>query len=190
MAKRLFTADPHFGHSRMEIYCPGRLVLGKDIMTRDKAMIKLWNEKVDKEDTVEVLGDFAMTVDLARIKWILSELNGTKNLIVGNHDTFPWADYVRAGFASVQRYKFINIKGVGPVGLTHDPTGCITAPDIPWLVGHLHQQFVRMGNAINVGVDVRDYAPVSEEELKEDFRVTKIHMRIDPLVKREILGVE
>jgi calcineurin-like phosphoesterase family protein len=118
---------------------------------------------------------------------IHKHVNGTKNLVLGNHDKEEWRDYIKAGFASVQRYKFINIKGIGPVGLAHDPSNCIADPTIPWLVGHLHSQFLRMGNAINVGVDVRAFAPISEEELAEDFRRTKIHMKVDPNIK-EIIG--
>src|SRR6185369_5353432 len=130
MGKRLFTSDPHFGHDRLRtLYCPERAKIWSDIRKHDAGLIERWNGKADKEDEVWVMGDFAFA-NLDRIKWILNELNGTKHLIVGNHDKETWSDYVRAGFASVQRYAFINIKGVGPVGLAHDPSSCIVDPTV------------------------------------------------------------
>jgi calcineurin-like phosphoesterase family protein len=175
--RRFFTADPHWGHDKLrKIYCNERAKIWPDIQKHDHGLINRWNAKVGKEDETYILGDVAFA-DLPRLTWILSQLNGTKHLILGNHDQEYIPDYIRAGFASVSKYKFINIKGIGAVGLAHDPAVCICMPDIPWLVGHLHWQFLRMNNAINVGMDVRNFAPVSEAELEEDFRVTKIHMK-------------
>jgi calcineurin-like phosphoesterase family protein len=187
---RFFTSDPHYGHERLRsLYCPERGKMWSDIRKHDKGLIELSNSKVGKDDDLWILGDFAFA-DLDRIKWILSELNGRKHLIVGNHDKYTWSEYVKAGFESVQRFAFINIKDVGPVGLAHDPSSCIVDPTVPWLVGHLHYQFIRFGNAINVGVDVRGFAPISEKELGEDFRRTRIHMEDDIYARKEILGIE
>lgn len=182
-----YTADTHFRHANILKYCPNRKF--KNIAEHDVKLTQNWNAVVKVEDHVYIMGDFAFA-DIATIKSILSKLNGIKHLIIGNHDKHPWDQYIEAGFTTVQRYQFINIKGVGPVGLAHDPSVCITAPSVPWFVGHLHQQFLRMGNAINVGVDVRGFAPVSEENLMDDLRITiQCHMKMDPFVK-ELTGIE
>lgn len=188
MAKR-FTADPHHMHARIQIYCPERAKFG-DINQQSKELSTRWNDVVDDGDDVWVLGDYYFGHDLGKLAAITRKLKGHKHLIIGNHDQLPWYEYVKAGFETVQRYAVIHIDGVGPVALAHDPSGSICMPTIPWLVGHLHQQFVRMGNCINVGVDVRNFTPISETELAEDFRITKIHMKIDPYAEKEILGKE
>ena len=186
-----YTADNHFRHKNIQIYCPDRP--GPGIEKHDKEQTDGWNSVVTSVDRVTVCGDFAFA-DIDVIAAILKKLNGEKHLIVGNHDKHPWADYIRAGFASVQRYKILNIPGVGPVGLAHDPATCILDSNIPWLVGHLHQQFLRMGNAINVGVDVRGFTPVSLVELEKDFMIAKLHIKGDKnavaMAKKEILGIE
>ena len=91
-------------------------------------------------------------------------------------------------FKTVCKFMFIKIGKVGPVGLAHDPCNCICAPSIPWLAGHLHYNFIIFGNAINVGVDVRDMKPISEIDLMEDFNKVKINKKYKPEGVTEILG--
>lgn len=187
--KEFFIADPHFDHANILKYCPLRADTFKNIQDMNIGLIKNWNSVVSVDDETTVLGDFAFA-SIDRISKILSRLNGKKHLIVGNHDKFPWEQYIEAGFETVQRYKYITVAGIGAVGLAHDPSCCIVCPTIPWFVGHLHQQFLRMGNAINVGVDVRGFKPVSLEDLMEDLRITvQCHMKMDPNAEKEILGL-
>src|SRR5688572_16332601 len=102
-----FTADTHFGHANIISYCDRPFA---DVTSMRTELVRRWNERVAAEDRVLVLGDFA----LGRIEetlTVLSELNGTKDLIVGNHDrpfdTDPrkraeWTSrYLAAGFRSV-----------------------------------------------------------------------------------------
>lgn len=186
-----FTSDSHFGHDRLRtLYCPERGKKWPSIEKHDNGLIELWNNKVSKDDKVYVLGDFAFAT-IQRIANILKKLNGEKHLILGNHDKYTWSEYCNAGFTTVQRFQIIYIKGYGTIGLAHDPSSCIVDRTIPWFTGHLHQQFVRFGNAINVGVDVRNFAPVSIEELSEDLRITLgCNMKMDLYAEKEILGKE
>jgi calcineurin-like phosphoesterase family protein len=52
-----------------------------------------------------------------------------------------------------------------PLFLTHKPR-VTWDPTITYhLHGHVHDNYARKGNAINVGVDVRGFAPATLEEL-------------------------
>lgn len=188
---RFFTADNHWRHANILKYCPTREY--KTIEEHDRINTENWNETVGKDDDIYVLGDWAFS-DIATIKQINKNLSGKKHLIIGNHDRHSWSDYIRSGFSTVQRYQFINIPEVGPVGLAHDPSACITDRTIPWLVGHMHQQFVRMFNCINVGIDVRKMRPVSETSLLADFNLINISIRHDAkqaiIARKEICSEE
>lgn len=75
-----FTADQHFGHSRMlEI----RPFASTDEM--DRYIIDAHNAVVKDADIVWMLGDFSAHQD-SRTSQIFSQLKGRKRLILGNHD--------------------------------------------------------------------------------------------------------
>lgn len=108
-----FTADLHLGHARIIELC-GRPFETVDEMNR--TIIERWNERVDPDDTVWVLGDVAMGV-IAESLALVHLLHGHKILIAGNHDRCfhgygdhatradklaRWTDsYREAGFSSV-----------------------------------------------------------------------------------------
>lgn len=152
----------------------------------NKTLIKNHNSVVKDSDTTYHIGDFCFG-SLERIESIIKQLNGQHILILGNHDTdYKWSDYIRAGFSSVQRFSFIDFPGIGPVGLAHDPSCCILDLDVPWICGHLHQQFDKMNNCVNAGVDVRNYTPVSEADMFILLSDTKkFHMKLDPNAAKE-----
>lgn len=82
-----FWADTHFNHEGI-IRHANRLV--ETVQEMNSLLINLWNSKVEQRDIVWFLGDFGFhapnkdgTTDLNDIFW---SLNGTKRLIVGNHD--------------------------------------------------------------------------------------------------------
>lgn len=93
------TSDLHFGHKNILKYCPKRiekikeycdkngLILTDDniIEMMDNWLIDLWNSQVTKKDTVYILGDFSFH-NAEENKKLLAKLNGTKFLILGNHD--------------------------------------------------------------------------------------------------------
>ena len=53
--KYWFTADTHLGHQNIIKYCNRPF---KTLDEMDTAIIRNWNERVDPDDTVLVLGDF------------------------------------------------------------------------------------------------------------------------------------
>lgn len=75
-----YIGDTHFGDRRvMEL--ANRPYAAVDEMDRD--ILYKWNLRVEKGDTVYILGDFAFDDEAARI---IDRLRGKKVLIMGNHD--------------------------------------------------------------------------------------------------------
>lgn len=85
-----FTADLHIQHKNVLKHCPERAAAGgfdcNDIEAHDKWVIDTWNKTVSKNDIVYILGDFSFAPSEVIKKKILPKLNGTKFLILGNHD--------------------------------------------------------------------------------------------------------
>lgn len=137
----------------------------------NEALIANWNAVVAPEDTVYVLGDFALAA--RAVEQILPRLNGRKILILGNHD-FPhpahqkgrkpdlrdkWTKlYLSYGFAEVHLEGKLEVPGVANFRLFHlpytDPTDTHQdgrprhfkerLPDdgIPLLCGHVHDKWL------------------------------------------------
>lgn len=82
MSKIFFTSDLHFGHDMIRKYT-GRPFHSLENM--NKLLVQNWNEVVSSEDTIYVLGDFAMG-KIAETLPIAKDLNGHKLLCPGNHD--------------------------------------------------------------------------------------------------------
>jgi len=131
----------------------------------NKTLIRNWNSVVSDNDEVYIVGDVAFCT-IGKLRDIITgELNGRKHLIRGNHDEFDPDEYIWAGFETITSLMCMNIPGVGPVGISHDPSNCIMFKNMPWLNGHLHEQYKVFFNSINVGVDVNNFTPVAEDDL-------------------------
>ncbi len=78
-----FTSDPHFGHAKIIKYSKRPFA---DAQEMDAFLIKNWNDVVRPDDYVFMLGDFAMMGKRERLANYLSQLNGEKYAIAGNHD--------------------------------------------------------------------------------------------------------
>ena len=83
--KIFFTSDLHFGHENV-IAFDGRPF--DSVKEMNEELIRRWNLKVGKEDTVYVLGDLIWKTANNEAESILRQLNGEIVLIKGNHDTF------------------------------------------------------------------------------------------------------
>ena len=76
------TSDTHFDHENIIEYCSRPF---NSVYDMNHAIIKNWNQTVSKDDFVYHLGDFAFA-NKRRAEDLLSQLNGIKILIRGNHD--------------------------------------------------------------------------------------------------------
>lgn len=90
-----FVSDLHFGHNAVIRYSNRPF---KTLEEMEEKQIKRWNARVKPEDRVLVVGDFLLGCSKPRLREILSQLNGTKILIKGNHDLSS-AEMITAGFA-------------------------------------------------------------------------------------------
>ena len=152
---RFFTADTHFGdHRTINIQ---RRAFGS-VAEMDALLIERWNATVAPDDEVWNVGDVARRA--ADVAALLARLHGTKHLIRGNND--PDATLAAAGWASVADYTEIEDDGRALV-LCHYPfrswngqsRGAIN------LHGHSHGRLKPMTRQFDVGVDARDFAPVT-----------------------------
>lgn len=147
-----FTSDTHWGHHNIIKYC-NRPYRNVDEMNRD--MLERWNARVKPQDTVYHLGDFAF-YDLARIAQLRKRLNGKIILIKGNHDRSK-PKMLECGFDEV--HDWLQLEGWK---LQHYP-----AKGAYILCGHIHNRWRRIGNVINVGVDMWNFEPKTLPELLE-----------------------
>jgi calcineurin-like phosphoesterase family protein len=74
-----FIADLHFGHGNMAIKRGFTTV-----EEHDEYIITKWNSVVNKRDITYILGD--ITMEKSSPYHLLDRLNGTKKVILGNHD--------------------------------------------------------------------------------------------------------
>ena len=103
-----FTSDLHFFHDRILEFHPKRKELfGEDIEKAKEKMILLWNSRVNKKDTVYILGDLSFG-DVEQKRKLFQRLNGNKVLILGNHDKIP--DHLKCYFNHITQIKNITFK--------------------------------------------------------------------------------
>jgi calcineurin-like phosphoesterase family protein len=167
--KTFFTSDHHFSHANIIGFC-GRPF--RDVEEMDREMVARWNDRVGPDDVVWHLGDFAFG-RFENITAFRQKLNGTIRLVLGNHDRSAARMKTVFGERNVMKETILVRDGV-KLYLRHRPeprwaeimTPNESSRPIDYhLHGHVHDAYARRGGAINVGVDVRDFAPVTLEEL-------------------------
>lgn len=172
-----FTADNHFCHANIIGSCSRPF---KDVDVMNKEMIERWNSYVTDHDEVYILGDFLYKGTGRDANQILSMLKGKKYLIKGNHERYLEAgDFHPNCFEWIKDYHVMSYEGYEII-LFHFPI-------LQWhkehrgsihLYGHVHnngdkypefaEKLKVLGNkAINVGVDVNDFYPVSIRKIME-----------------------
>lgn len=179
---RWFTADLHLGHRNIIDYCNRPF---QNTRHMNFTLAERWTEKVMPDDEVYVLGDLALgSIDDSLL--VAKSLPGHKFLVPGNHDRcWPggkstWVTWIpryeEAGFevllhspgdtVPVGEFRTCHFPPTGEGRPGHEDRFSAWRPtDGPILHGHVHDAWKTKGEWINVGVDVWDYAPVSEETL-------------------------
>ena len=177
-------SDTHFWHTRILTYCPGRRFTSIEAM--NEAYIERWNSVVKSSDVVWHLGDFAMC-NATNMKALIKRLAGSKNLIMGNHDRksaqwymnngFEWAGtetvamYLDGQYFTMSHYPLrlnwmerLRMLFTEPKRLRH-------LKHMPenigqfHVCGHVHNRWRSQRKTLNVGVDMWNGYPVSEEEI-------------------------
>jgi calcineurin-like phosphoesterase family protein len=105
-------SDFHWGHTNIMKFCPvTRARFNNDLKYMNEAMIREWNEIVQPEDEVYILGDIAFLPVNKAIE-VMRRLNGTKILIEGNHDQKALQDTTfQQCFAEIHSYLDISYGG-------------------------------------------------------------------------------
>lgn len=156
-----FTSDHHFWHRKILEYCPNRPYVDIEEMNEDYKY--KWNSKIGVNDIVYHLGDFAFNIPW-RIRDFLSQLNGKKILIKGNHDKYSKKSAIEViGWTEVYgQFQFQEFM------LSHRPNYSYKAKH---LCGHVHQhwKFNDQGNILNVGVDIWNGYPLELEEIRQIY---------------------
>jgi len=156
---RFFTSDSHFGDHRT-INIHKRPFASTAEM--DEALVRAWNAAVGRDDEVWHLGDFARKAgDVADL---LARLHGLKHLVRGNND--PPGTASATGWASVHDYAELE-EGDTRLVLCHYPfrswngqgRGAVN------LHGHSRGKLKPLPRQFDVGVDVRQWRPVTLAEI-------------------------
>lgn len=171
-----YISDIHFGDLNVFKKC-SRPFSGLEEL--EKIVIKRWNDRIKKEDTVYVLGDIAKD-NYIKVIDIFKILKGHKHLIFGNHDLIMLELIKKSKvFESVKSMMIIN-DNKRKVCLCHYPI-------MDWMqyskggylvYGHIHnktskdsfmylqiKEFYKDKPAYNAGVDVVGYKPVTLDEM-------------------------
>lgn len=172
MSNVFFTADTHFGHARIIELCNRPF---GSVEEMDETMIARWNAVVGPKDTVWHLGDFCLKGAGAEAAAYRACLNGTINLIWGNHDR-P-AIRQAAGWWGPGGSRFaaeISVDG-------WDLTLCHYALRV-WngshkrdarslmLYGHSHGMLAPQHHSLDVGVDCWNFTPITLEQIIDRLR--------------------
>jgi calcineurin-like phosphoesterase family protein len=149
-------ADTHFSHRNI-IRFEGEARPFATIEEHDAELVARWNATVTKQDTVWHLGDVLFG---SAAFAILPQLNGTKKLVLGNHDRYPIARYLQ---------HFTRVAGVAELGgciLSHVPVHPSQFPRFRANIhGHLHSRSLDDPRYINVSVERIGLRPVALDEL-------------------------
>ncbi len=169
----LYTSDLHFGHENVIRFDKRPF---RTVSEMDHILIQLWNSRVQKDDIVYILGDFAYRNERPPA-WYLRQLPGKKHLLIGNHDHALLKDSSAVSyFESIEKMSRIT-DGNHHLCLCHFPI-------CEWngyrkghlhIYGHIHNrkedtfQIMRSRtNAFNAGCMINHYMPVPLDELMKN----------------------
>jgi calcineurin-like phosphoesterase family protein len=110
--KTYITSDLHWGHKNIMSFCPvSRARFRNDVDYMNQAMVKEWNDLIEPEDLVYILGDVAF-LPAPKATEYMRRLNGRKILVQGNHDRKLLQDAgFRGCFEEIHHYLDINYNG-------------------------------------------------------------------------------
>lgn len=119
MKRNIFlTSDHHFGHSNI-LKFTNRLYDNIDDM--QAAYIKRWNRKAKKGDIIYILGDHIWnTVSPKDHLALNNSLNGSKILVIGNHDKVNLGQALNLGYVAAVHEAKLRV-GTHTILLSHYP---------------------------------------------------------------------
>lgn len=164
-----FISDTHFKHKNILSFQDknGSLFRG-DLFTSveamDEYMIQQWNSVVKPTDRVYHLGDVG--VGKKELHSTISRLNGSKRLILGNHDNAIW-------LAKSGLFKKISMWRMFPEYnfiLSHVPLHPSSLNNLVNVHGHTHEKGSPGSQYRSVCVEMTDYTPVHLDTLIQEAK--------------------
>lgn len=150
-------ADTHFGDDNIKIF--------ENRKVSDNEIIDRWNEVVNEDDTIYVLGDFAIS-NKRYVSEILERLKGYKILVKGNHDCLSYKDYLHTGFDEVYFHPII----VDDFWImSHEPLYMNNSMPYANIFGHVHANPIYKDYSNHhfcVCVERINYTPIPFDDIK------------------------
>ncbi|MDL4842003.1 metallophosphoesterase [Aquibacillus rhizosphaerae] len=167
---KYFISDTHFFHENIIKFSNRPF---DEVEKMNKTMIINWNAVIRQTDEVYILGDFVVRGTGKQANEILNQLNGKKYLIKGNHEHYLDDPEFDSSYLEWIKDYYSFKYNKQTIVLFHYPI-------LEWdkfynnsihLYGHVHhkkKEYLRniLGTrAINVGVDVNNFYPISIEQV-------------------------
>jgi calcineurin-like phosphoesterase family protein len=173
------TSDTHFFHANsLGWEHDGVKVRGSRFATveeMNETMVENWNSVVKPGDYIYHCGDVAMQTQLPALQALWNRLEGSKRLLVGNHDDIKMLAKGNF-FKKISYWKYFNEFGCL---LTHMPVHQKSFEPAkrfdrlgftPLNVhGHLHNVPSPEGPYRNVSVEMTDYTPLNLEQIRDEY---------------------
>jgi calcineurin-like phosphoesterase family protein len=170
-----FISDTHFSHKNIILYSNRPFETVKE---HDEKIIENWNQKVQKEDRIYHLGDFAFA-SKGYLQSILDRLSGQIYFIRGNHDKTMRGELLKRLIIDT-KYRELTVQDKDALGgkqkiiLCHYPFETWNQMHYgSWsLHGHSHCALDSSENKLrmHVGVDTTNFFPISYEEVKQHMQ--------------------
>lgn len=183
MGKIYLTSDLHFCHDREFLFKPRGF---ENVYDMNEAIVKNWNETIDMEDDVYVLGDLMLNNNYEGAR-LIKNLKGKIHIILGNHDTDArmglyenFYNVVEVLYATMIHYNGYHFY------LSHFPTvtSNLEKENLKQctinLYGHTHQKtnfYNDMPFMYHVGLDSHNCTPVSLDDIIEDCKAKVIECK-------------
>lgn len=168
--RRFWTADLHLGHGKIIEHEERPW---KTVKEHDEALISIWNSQVrSSKDHVYILGDMFWKGNTNKAIRCLSQMNGIKHLIQGNHDKVCRKERVRQYFSTITPMLELTLQ-VPPdnkkqlIVLCH--YSLRTWNKRKWgswhLHGHSHGKMPPLGKSFDVGISTNNYRLLTLEDI-------------------------
>ena len=177
MGKIFLTSDTHFGHDRQFIWGPRGF---ESVWKMNGAIVENWNETVNAEDDVYLLGDVMLGNNEYGLT-CLKQLKGNIHIIRGNHDTNTRMELYNKcwNVVEITEGQFLKYKDYH-FYLSHFPTITSNLEKSPNpkehilnLYGHTHSKdkfYNDIPFMYNVAVDAHNCYPVEIEQIIMDIK--------------------
>jgi calcineurin-like phosphoesterase family protein len=149
-----FTSDTHFSQEKTRTLSKRPFI---DINHMDDTMIKNWNLKITKNDTVYHLGDLG---DITKLKYLNYKIF---YLIKGNGDRNIEDNLYKKYNVIILPTNHEIVLNKKTIQLVHKPIHEKNADY--YLFGHIHKLGMIKKRGLNVGMDCHNFEPLSENEV-------------------------